>query len=182
MSSAMISPYNHSFGSVTITLISSKIRMAAVSKIASISDIKKTKLVQNLSPDEQIEELSKSFKKKVNSTSSRNKKKDLLKDIKEILNSKKIRFRASPPKEWEATKHLLAIFFPEKKVFFTLEENEHCRYRDDWSCYKIDATDGADFSALKIINSIGDLYNGRTEEETSIKPNKPRLRASKESL
>ena len=146
-----------------------------MSNITSISDIKKTNQVQNLSPDEQIEELSKSFKKIASSASRSDKKKLLLKEIKKILKEKNISFRASPPKEWEVKKHLLAIFFPEKKFFFTLEENEHCRYRDDWSCYKIDETDSADFSALKIINIIGDLYNGRTEEQASIKPDKPRL-------
>jgi len=156
--------------------------MATMSKITSISDIKKTNQVQNLSPDEQIEELSKSFKRNASSTSRSDKKKNLLKQIKGILKKKNIPFRASPPKDWGVKKNLLSIFFPEEKFFFTLEENEHCRYRDDWSCYKIDETHSADFSALKIINSIGDLYNGRTEEQASIKPVKPGLRASKKSL
>ncbi|MGQ6551062.1 hypothetical protein ACUNEV_26580 [Serratia sp. IR-2025] len=153
-----------------------------MSKITSILDIKKTNQVHNISPDEQIEELSKSFKKNASSTSRSDKKNNLLKEIKNILKKKNILFRASPPKDWEVKKRLLAIFFPEKKIFFMLEENEHCCCRDDWSCYKIDENDGADFSALKIINSIGDLYNGRAEEQASIKPDKPRLRASKKSL
>ena len=56
-----------------------------MSKITSISDIKKTNQVQNLSPDEQIEELSKSFKKIASSASRSDKKKLLLKEIKKIL-------------------------------------------------------------------------------------------------
>ncbi|MGC6101282.1 hypothetical protein VU577_22710, partial [Enterobacter quasiroggenkampii] len=76
-----------------------------MSKITSISEGRKKLQAYDMSPDEQIEELSKSFKKHASSTSRSDKKKDFIKKIKEILRTKKIPFRASSPKDWVGKKH-----------------------------------------------------------------------------
>lgn len=89
-----------------------------------------------------------------------NKKKELISKIKAILKSRNVAFRSTPPSDWKEKSRTFAIFFPEKKVVFTLGVVNKLKIEDGWINHKISDTEDAVLSVGKIINLIEDSQHG----------------------
>lgn len=130
-----------------------------MSNIIHLSDKKQKKQKKqsvDISFDDYTDNLSKGFVKNL----SNQQKKELLSKIKAMLKSRNVKFRSTPPSDWEEKSRPFAIFFPEKKVVFTLGELKKLKIMDGWINHKISDTEDAVLSVGKIINLIEDSQHG----------------------
>ncbi|ELY4083015.1 hypothetical protein SMY54_004218 [Cronobacter sakazakii] len=127
-----------------------------MSNIVHLSDKKQKNNPADISFDDYTDNLSKGFVKNL----SNQKKKELLSKIKAILKSRNVAFRSTPPSDWKEKSRPFAIFFPEKKVVFTLGVVNKLKIEDGWINHKISDTEDAVLSVGKIINLIEDSQHG----------------------
>lgn len=127
-----------------------------VSNIFHLSDKKEKNKQADISFDAYTDNLSKKF----TTNSSNEQKKILLKKIKDILKSRDVVFRSSPPSSWGIKSRPFAIFFPEKKIVFTLGVVKNLKLEDGWVNHKISDTEDAALSVGNIINFIEDSQHG----------------------
>jgi len=126
--------------------------------MSNIVDFKKKttkKQKHEMSIDEYTEDLSLQFKKMTESVS----KKDLILNIKGILRSRGVKFRASPPNDLKIKKGHAAIYFPSIRVAFAFEVIKDLDNPSNWVLVKLSLQDNAADSAGKIINKIESKAN-----------------------
>lgn len=127
-----------------------------MSNIVHLSDKKQKKKPVDISFDDYTDNLSKGFVKNL----SNKQKKELISKIKAILKSRNVAFRSTPPSDWKEKSRTFAIFFPEKKIVFTLGVVNKLKIEDGWINHKISDTEDAVLSVGKIINLIEDSQHG----------------------
>ncbi|EAS7375537.1 hypothetical protein BS816_20455 [Salmonella enterica] len=125
-------------------------------------DVKETP-IDEMSSDEYIESLEKRFKSATGSVNKR----DLFKKIKSLLGQREIKFRLSPPPDWQINKKSNVLYFSQEKVVYTLGPMKGFSVKEGWVLKTISLTGNAVITVQEIINYLEGIQHGKeTVKET----------------